>query len=183
MIRIRNTDLKKAKELSFVYLFWFYIQILIQLSLCKLTYLITWVKKGPGHILTHTFIPVYYYIRLSWEEITFLRGRGRKESQLLYIQCLQKDAREIPTQVSSAVRTKELKPHLNACINNSYKVLYVQGRKSRDLEIMYPAQPTGIATTPDGFLLVYSDTHIDVFDAAAGNCDFPREIFYFYILD
>ena len=33
---------------------------------------------------------------------------------------------------------------------------------------MYPAAPTGIATTPDGFLLVYSDTHIDVFDAAAG---------------
>ena len=33
---------------------------------------------------------------------------------------------------------------------------------------MYPAQPTAIATTPDGFLLVYSDTHIDVFDAAAG---------------
>merc|ERR1719356_443104 len=44
----------------------------------------------------------------------------------------------------------------------------LQGRKSRDVEIMYPASPTGIATTPDGFLLVYSDTHIDVFDAAAG---------------
>ena len=44
----------------------------------------------------------------------------------------------------------------------------VQGRKSREVEIMYPAAPTGIATTPDGFLLVYSDTHIDVFDAAAG---------------
>ena len=44
----------------------------------------------------------------------------------------------------------------------------IKGRKSRDLEIMYPANPTGIATTPDGFLLVYSDTHIDVFDAAAG---------------
>merc|ERR1719436_1466916 len=44
----------------------------------------------------------------------------------------------------------------------------VQGRKSREVEIMYPATPTGIATTPDGFLLVYSDTHIDVFDAAAG---------------
>ena len=43
-----------------------------------------------------------------------------------------------------------------------------QGRKSRDVEIMYPAAPTGIATTPDGFLLVYSETHIDVFDAAAG---------------
>ena len=44
----------------------------------------------------------------------------------------------------------------------------LQGRKSRDVEIMYPAQPTSIATTPDGFLLVYSDTHIDVFDASAG---------------
>jgi len=44
----------------------------------------------------------------------------------------------------------------------------LQGRKSREVEIMYPAAPTGIATTPDGFLLVYSDTHIDVFDAAAG---------------
>jgi len=44
----------------------------------------------------------------------------------------------------------------------------LQGRKSRDVEIMYPATLTGIATTPDGFLMVYSDTHIDVFDAAAG---------------
>merc|ERR1719486_972384 len=44
----------------------------------------------------------------------------------------------------------------------------LQGRKSREIEIMYPAQPLAIATTPDGFLLVYSDTHIDVFDAAAG---------------
>merc|ERR1719195_983209 len=44
----------------------------------------------------------------------------------------------------------------------------LQGRKSREVEIMYPAAPTGIATTQDGFLLVYSDTHIDVFDAAAG---------------
>ena len=44
----------------------------------------------------------------------------------------------------------------------------LQGRKSREIEIMYPAQPQAIATTPDGFLLVYSDTHIDVFDANAG---------------
>ena len=51
-----------------------------------------------------------------------------------------------------------------------YDVIFclLQGRKSRDQEIMYPAQPTSVATTPDGFLLVYSDTHIDVFDAAAG---------------
>merc|ERR1719412_3166496 len=44
----------------------------------------------------------------------------------------------------------------------------LQGRKSREVEIMYPAQPLAIATTQDGFLLVYSETHIDVFDAAAG---------------
>ena len=44
----------------------------------------------------------------------------------------------------------------------------LQGRKSREVEIMYPAQPLAIATTPEGFLLVYSETHIDVFDAAAG---------------
>ncbi|KAL1124458.1 hypothetical protein AAG570_001084 [Ranatra chinensis] len=40
-----------------------------------------------------------------------------------------------------------------------------QGRKSRDTEIMYPAVPVAI-TYWDGHLLVYSDTHIDVFNAA-----------------
>ena len=44
----------------------------------------------------------------------------------------------------------------------------LQGRKSREVEIMYPAQPLAISTTQDGFLLVYSETHIDVFDAEAG---------------
>ncbi|XP_073988373.1 serine/threonine-protein kinase gek [Rhodnius prolixus] len=39
-----------------------------------------------------------------------------------------------------------------------------QGRKSRDTEIMYPAVPVAI-TYCDGHLLVYSDTHIDVFNA------------------
>ncbi|BES88698.1 serine threonine-protein kinase [Nesidiocoris tenuis] len=39
-----------------------------------------------------------------------------------------------------------------------------QGRKSRDTEIMYPAIPVAI-TYFDGHLLVFSDTHIDVFNA------------------
>ncbi|XP_014282082.1 serine/threonine-protein kinase Genghis Khan isoform X1 [Halyomorpha halys] len=40
-----------------------------------------------------------------------------------------------------------------------------QGRKSRDTEIMYPAVPVAI-TYCDGHLLVYSETHIDVFNAS-----------------
>jgi hypothetical protein len=40
------------------------------------------------------------------------------------------------------------------------------------MEIMYPAQPTAISTTQDGFLLVYSETHIDVFDATAGKLQY-----------
>ena len=44
----------------------------------------------------------------------------------------------------------------------------MQGRKSRDREIMYPAVPTDIAVC-DGRLLVYSDTHIDVFDTITGD--------------
>eukprot|EP00096_Caligus_rogercresseyi_P008364 TRINITY_DN2705_c0_g2_i9.p1 TRINITY_DN2705_c0_g2~~TRINITY_DN2705_c0_g2_i9.p1 ORF type:complete len:1395 (-),score=492.88 TRINITY_DN2705_c0_g2_i9:346-4353(-) len=44
----------------------------------------------------------------------------------------------------------------------------LQGRKSRDKEIMYPAEPTEIAVSHDGKLLVYSDTHIDVFDTLSG---------------
>lgn len=47
-------------------------------------------------------------------------------------------------------------------------IFALKGRKSRDVEIMYPAQPTAIATTEDGYLLVYSETHIDVFDAQVG---------------
>merc|ERR1719225_113434 len=45
----------------------------------------------------------------------------------------------------------------------------VQGRKSRDKEIMFPAMPTDVAVSDDGNLLVYSDTHIDVFDTATGD--------------
>jgi len=43
----------------------------------------------------------------------------------------------------------------------------LQGRKSRDTEIMYPAIPTFVGFS-DGNLLVYSETHIDVFDSATG---------------
>ncbi|XP_001360900.3 serine/threonine-protein kinase Genghis Khan [Drosophila pseudoobscura] len=39
----------------------------------------------------------------------------------------------------------------------------LQGRKSRDREIMYPAFPTYI-TFCDGHLLVFSDTHLDIFN-------------------
>ncbi len=44
----------------------------------------------------------------------------------------------------------------------------VQGRKSRDREIMYPAAPSAIAVC-DGRLLVYSETHVDVFDVSSGD--------------
>ncbi|KZC04323.1 PREDICTED: serine/threonine-protein kinase Genghis Khan [Dufourea novaeangliae] len=43
-----------------------------------------------------------------------------------------------------------------------------QGRKSRDREIMYPAVPTAVSYC-EGYLLVYSDTHIDVFDCTTGD--------------
>ncbi|XP_011291826.2 serine/threonine-protein kinase Genghis Khan isoform X6 [Musca domestica] len=39
----------------------------------------------------------------------------------------------------------------------------LQGRKSRDREIMYPALPTHI-TYSDGHLLVFSETHLDIFN-------------------
>ncbi|XP_056637634.1 serine/threonine-protein kinase Genghis Khan isoform X2 [Diorhabda sublineata] len=41
------------------------------------------------------------------------------------------------------------------------------GRKSRDREIMYPAVPVAIAYR-DGHLVVYSETHIDIFNCATG---------------
>ncbi|XP_003393926.2 serine/threonine-protein kinase Genghis Khan isoform X1 [Bombus affinis] len=43
-----------------------------------------------------------------------------------------------------------------------------QGRKSRDREIMYPAVPTAVSYC-EGYLLVYSETHIDVFDCTTGD--------------
>ncbi|XP_046676035.1 serine/threonine-protein kinase Genghis Khan isoform X4 [Homalodisca vitripennis] len=42
-----------------------------------------------------------------------------------------------------------------------------QGRKSRDTELMYPAVPAAVSYC-DGQLLVYSETHVDVFNAASG---------------
>lgn len=42
-----------------------------------------------------------------------------------------------------------------------------QGRKSRDTELMYPAIPLAVSYS-DGYLLVYSETHVDVFNAASG---------------
>ncbi|KAK9299155.1 hypothetical protein QLX08_007770 [Tetragonisca angustula] len=43
-----------------------------------------------------------------------------------------------------------------------------QGRKSRDREIMYPAVPTAVSYC-EGYLLVYSETHIDVFGCTTGD--------------
>ncbi|XP_063994907.1 serine/threonine-protein kinase Genghis Khan isoform X1 [Diachasmimorpha longicaudata] len=43
-----------------------------------------------------------------------------------------------------------------------------QGRKSRDREIMYPAVPTAVSYC-DGYLLVYSETHVDLFDCNTGD--------------
>ena len=41
---------------------------------------------------------------------------------------------------------------------------------------MYPAVPTAVAVTEDGLhLLVYSDTHIDVFDVHSGDWVQVRE--------
>lgn len=41
------------------------------------------------------------------------------------------------------------------------------GRRSREREIMYPAVPTAISYR-DGHLIVYSETHVDVFNCATG---------------
>ncbi|KAG8039268.1 hypothetical protein G9C98_003575 [Cotesia typhae] len=43
-----------------------------------------------------------------------------------------------------------------------------QGRKSRDREIMYPAVPTAVSYC-EGYLLIYSETHVDVFDCTTGD--------------
>ncbi|XP_011311013.1 serine/threonine-protein kinase MRCK beta isoform X2 [Fopius arisanus] len=43
-----------------------------------------------------------------------------------------------------------------------------QGRKSRDREIMYPAVPTAVSYC-EGYLLVYSETHVDLFDCNTGD--------------
>lgn len=43
-----------------------------------------------------------------------------------------------------------------------------QGRKTRSIEIMFPATPTFI-THENEFLLVYSDTHLDIFNIDSGD--------------
>ncbi|XP_057341565.1 serine/threonine-protein kinase MRCK beta isoform X1 [Microplitis mediator] len=43
-----------------------------------------------------------------------------------------------------------------------------QGRKSRDREIMYPAVPSAVSYC-EGYLLIYSETHVDVFDCTTGD--------------
>ncbi|XP_012250949.2 serine/threonine-protein kinase Genghis Khan isoform X1 [Athalia rosae] len=43
-----------------------------------------------------------------------------------------------------------------------------QGRKSRDREIMYPAVPIAVSYC-EGYLLVYSETHVDAFDCTTGD--------------
>ncbi|XP_063233759.1 serine/threonine-protein kinase Genghis Khan [Bacillus rossius redtenbacheri] len=42
-----------------------------------------------------------------------------------------------------------------------------QGRKSRDREVMYPAVPQAVGFC-DGHLLIYSETHVDVFHSLSG---------------
>jgi serine/threonine-protein kinase MRCK len=44
----------------------------------------------------------------------------------------------------------------------------VMGRKCRDKEIMYSAIPLGVSYS-DGNLLLFSDTHVDVYDTGAGD--------------
>ncbi|KAG8182959.1 hypothetical protein JTE90_003336 [Oedothorax gibbosus] len=59
--------------------------------------------------------------------------------------------------------------------NNEYLLVFSQlgiyvdgfGRKSREKELMFPAPPEAVSYT-DGYLSVYSDTHVDVFEASTG---------------
>ncbi|GIY12581.1 hypothetical protein CDAR_213713 [Caerostris darwini] len=59
--------------------------------------------------------------------------------------------------------------------NNEYLLVFSQlgvyvdgfGRKSREKELMFPAPPEAVSYT-DGYLNVYSDTHVDVFDVSSG---------------
>lgn len=59
--------------------------------------------------------------------------------------------------------------------NNEYLLVFSQlgvyvdgfGRKSREKELMFPAPPEAVSYT-DGYLNVYTDTHVDVFDISSG---------------
>ncbi|XP_076620602.1 serine/threonine-protein kinase gek isoform X3 [Colletes latitarsis] len=68
-----------------------------------------------------------------------------------------------------ALRCIEL-PHGEFLLVFHTLAVYVdsQGRKIRDREIMYPAVPTAVSYC-EGYLLVYSETHIDVFDCTTGD--------------
>ncbi|KAG5886020.1 hypothetical protein JTB14_023661 [Gonioctena quinquepunctata] len=67
-----------------------------------------------------------------------------------------------------ALRVIELPRHEYLLVFGSLAA-YVDrhGRRSRDREIMYPAMPTAIGYR-DGHLVVYSETHIDIFNCATG---------------
>ncbi|CAH1186148.1 unnamed protein product [Phyllotreta striolata] len=67
-----------------------------------------------------------------------------------------------------AVRVIELPRHEYLLVFNTLAAFVDrQGKKARDREIMYPAVPTAIAYR-DGHLIVYSETHIDIFNCATG---------------
>ncbi|GFQ94894.1 hypothetical protein TNCT_217962 [Trichonephila clavata] len=59
--------------------------------------------------------------------------------------------------------------------NNEYLLVFSQlgvyvdgfGRKSREKELMFPAPPEAVSYT-DGYLNVYTDTHVDVLDVSTG---------------
>ncbi|XP_042899175.1 serine/threonine-protein kinase Genghis Khan isoform X2 [Parasteatoda tepidariorum] len=59
--------------------------------------------------------------------------------------------------------------------NNEYLLVFSQlgiyvdgfGRKCREKELMFPAPPVAVSYT-DGYLNVYSETHVDIFDASSG---------------
>ncbi|XP_055924337.1 serine/threonine-protein kinase MRCK alpha-like isoform X2 [Argiope bruennichi] len=59
--------------------------------------------------------------------------------------------------------------------NNEYLLVFSQlgiyvdgfGRKSREKELMFPAPPEAVSYT-DGYLNVYTDTHVDIFDVSSG---------------
>ncbi|CAH1179570.1 unnamed protein product [Phaedon cochleariae] len=74
----------------------------------------------------------------------------------------------IMCSVVEALRVIELPRHEYLLVFGTLAA-YVDrhGRRSRDREIMYPAVPTAIGYR-DGHLIVYSETHIDIFNCATG---------------
>ncbi|EAT34007.1 AAEL013729-PA, partial [Aedes aegypti] len=94
--------------------------------------------------------------------------------------CLQGEAQAMQNQLNNflaysgvdAWRVIEIQSGQGSSAHGEYLLVFqtlaiyvdLQGRKSRDREIMYPAVPTHI-TYCDGHLLVYSETHLDIFNA------------------